>query len=394
MQKYKKFHYFCNMKRTDLYAIFHTILLLAVCIVTFFLNNRTIFFQNTPYNVVMTQRMTIGIAATLLVLFIYLLGKEMSRREDFGWIAALLFCTSYRMILFGRQPSADVCCHAAMAGAIYFIFCTFREKQGTWFTAICGSILLGISYLCSGLLSFYLLLFPFLIVFPIGFRPLEWKRWKQLLTLLIIGGGVGCLSYLQLDWWNSDIAHFIFGKPCLMWGESNSHSWYYYGQLLWNAGPWMLLFLSALIATPWIFKSKEQDLHVAALLWLLLQFILVSVAPHKDSIYLIALMMPLSYLLASLLCYWNDTLHRRSRRESEKLFVINAYLLSALCLALPIAGYWLVYKAGYMIFDRYLLLSIYTLIISGCLFIASWKRAPYFVVYGVVLLLTIGEVMM
>lgn len=382
------------MKRIDLYTIIHSILLLAVCMVTFFLNNRTIYFQDTPFVVVMAQRTLTGIAATLFVLFVYLLGKEISRREDFGWIAALICCTTYRMILFGRIPTADICSHAAMTGAIYFLFCTFKEKQASWFSALCSGILIGTSYLCNNLLTFYLLLFPFLLIFVLAFRPLEWKRWRQLLVLTMIACLVIGIRYLPLDFWDTNTAHFIFDKPCLLWNTNINHSWYYYGSLLWNGGVWSLLFVSSLIATPWIFRSKMQDVHIASILWLLLQWLLITIAPHKDDIYLLALMPAFSYLLTALICYWKDTLQHRPPQQVEKLFTINAYTLSSICFLLPVAGYWMVYKAGYMIFDHYLLLAIYTFVISGFLFVASWKRAPYFVVYGIVVLLLIGEVMM
>lgn len=382
------------MKRNDLYSILHTILLLAICIITFFLNNRTIFFGKESYEVVMTHRLIAAGSATIFIFFSYLLAKEISRREDFAWIAALLLCTGYRLILFGRIPSEALCCHAAMAGALFFIFCTFKEHQGTYLSALLGGLCLGLSYLCNQWLSFSILLIPFCIVFILFYHPIEWRRWRQILIILAIGLMMYCIPYLHFDFMNAEPYRYIFGKKCLLWTTDHQHPWYFYSPILWNMGVWTFLFLISLMLPFWVKQLKDRQTYLFSFVWLLLQFILISVAPHKDLNYLLPLMLPTAYMISCIVVHWKDSLGHRSNRLTEKLFLINSYTLSGVCLLLPIFGYWLVYRAGYMIFDRYLLLSIYTFVISGCLFIASWKRSPFFIVYSLTLLLCIGEVMM
>jgi 4-amino-4-deoxy-L-arabinose transferase and related glycosyltransferases of PMT family len=382
------------MKRNDLYSILHTILLLAICIITFFLNNRTIFFGKESYEVAMTHRLIAAASATIFIFFCYLLGKEISRREDFAWIAALLLCTSYRFILFGRIPSDVLCSHAAMAGALFFMFCTFKEHQGTYLSAILGGLCLGLSYLSNQWLSFFILLLPFCIVFLLFYRPIEWRRWRQILIILAITLFMTCIPYLHFDFMNNEPYRYIFGKKCLLWTTGSHYSWSFYIPILWSMGAWTFLFLISLLLSFWTKQLKDKQTYLSAFVWLLLQFVLISAAPQKDINYLLPLMLPTAYLMSSIVVHWKESLGRRSHHLAEQLFLINSYALSAICLLLPIIGYWLVYRAGYMIFDRYLLLSIYTFIISGCLFIASWKRIPYFIIYSLTALLCVGEVMM
>jgi hypothetical protein len=382
------------MKRNDLYAVFHVILLLVVCVITFFLNYRTLYVKDVSYNIVMIHRLISAAAGIILTFFIYLLAKEISRRDDFAWIASLLFCSSYTIISFGRAPSADVCSYAAMMGALFFIFCTFKEKQAAWLSALLGGALLGLSYLCSQWQTYLVMLMPFLVVFVCFFCPIEWKRWRQFIVLIISWAAVVGLSYIDFDFFHTTAGQYIFGTKYLIGDITDIRlNYYYLYHLLWSAGPWSLLFLTSLLCPIWMKDLRKHRIYLAGLIGLLLQLVACMMI-ETNRYLLIPLVVSQSLIISSVIVSWNDTLKKRSPHIVDKLFIYNAYLLSAICALLPIAGYWMIYKSGYMMFERYLLFSIYTLIISGCLFIATWKRMPYFLVYGIVLLFLIGEVMM
>ena len=391
----KSFITFVLMKRNDLYAIIHTLLLLAVCVVTFFLNYRTLYVKDVSYNLVMTHRLISAIAGTMLTFFIYLLGKEISQREDFAWIASLLFCGSYAVISFGRTPSAGICSYAVMMGAGFFIYCTFKERQGTWLSAIIAGVCLGVSYMCSQWQTYIVVLLPFLVAFISFCRPIEWKRWRQLLVILILGVLVASLSLFDLDFFHSPVGQYIIVKDSMIWNIKDIHlNYYYFFHLFWNTGVWSLLFCTTLLYSIWMEELKKQQVYLLSLLWLLLQLVIVSFSRERNVVLLIPIAVSQSLLMSAVLIVWHDKLKKRSARKEDQLFVYNGYLLSAICMLVPIVGYWMIYKSGYMIFDRYLLFAIYALIISSGLFIATWKRIPYFVVYGVTLLILIGEVMM
>lgn len=382
------------MKRNDLYDIIYTVLLFAVCIITFFFNNRTIFFGKESYDIVIVHRIITTATATIFVFFSYLLAKEISGREDFAWISSLLLCTSYRLILYGRIPTNTLCCHALMAGALFFIFCTFKERQGSWISAILGGGCLGVSFLCDEWLSFYLMLIPFVVVLLLFCRPLEWKRARQLLVLLLVALAVGSLVYIKPDFLNTATGKYIFGRKCMLWNNSNSHTWYFYGRILWSTGVWSLLFLTSLLVPLWTKELKNKTTYLIGVTWFALQFVILMAAPYKNENYLSPLMISICYAMASILINWKDTLNKHSNHIVEKFYLFNGYTLATICLLLPVVGYWMVYKAGYMIFDRYLLLSIYTLVASGCIFVATWKRTPYFIVYSITIILLVGEIMM
>lgn len=392
----KSFITFALMKRNDLYAILHVVLLLAVCVVTFFLNYRTLYVKDVPYNLVMMHRLVSAVAGTVLTFFLYLLGKEISQREDLAWMASLLFCTSYAMISFGRTPSADICSYAAMMGAVFFVYCTFKEKQGTWLSAILGGACLGISYLCSQWQTYIVIFLPFLVIFISFCRPIEWKRWRQLLVLLIVGGAVGALSLLDLDFFHSPVGQYIIVKNSMLWDLNNFRFNYYYPfHFFLNIGIWFLLFCTS-VRDYLLLKDelKKQSVYLPSMIWLLLQLLVVSFAMQRNAALLIPLAASQSLLMSSVLVLWNDKLKKRPPYWLPVQFSYNGYVLSAICMLVPIVGYWMIYKSGYMIFDRYLLFSIYALVISCGLFVATWKRAPFLIIYGVTLLIFIGEVMM
>ena len=68
------------------------------------------------------QRTMAGLAALLLVFYLFRLGKLLTHDKAFSWITVFVLCTSYNIILMGRTASWDIYCHAFMLMAIYYLF--------------------------------------------------------------------------------------------------------------------------------------------------------------------------------------------------------------------------------------------------------------------------------
>ena len=64
------------------------------------------------------QRAVTGMAGVLLAVFLYLLAFRLTRDRLYAFIAVLLLCTSYSIVLMGRTASWDIYCHAFMVVAI------------------------------------------------------------------------------------------------------------------------------------------------------------------------------------------------------------------------------------------------------------------------------------
>ena len=87
------------------------------------------------------QRAMAGFAAILLVAFFYLTAVQVMRNKRYAFISTILLCTCYNIILMGRTASWDIYCHAFMMGAIYFLSGHLRPKP------VLGKTLLGQAYL-------------------------------------------------------------------------------------------------------------------------------------------------------------------------------------------------------------------------------------------------------
>lgn len=425
------------MRENDSHILLHTILLSIVCIFTFFINNKTIYpdimesrnivtaremvydghwmvptmngdlrLEKPPLPTWITaaaekispddiglQRAMAGIAATMLVFFFYLLGREITQREDFAWIASLVLCTSYNIVLMGRTASWDIYCHAFMMGAIYFIYCTFKEKGASWLSSILAGVFLGLSFMSKGPISFYGLLLPFLIAFLFYASPFERRRWKQLIAMIVICLLVSSWWYIYIYIFHADAAQYVLNKESTAWTERNVRPWFYYWSFFLETGVWSLLTITALLVPVWLKGLKLKREYLMVIVWLVLQLILLSLFPEKKKRYLLPVLIPIAYLIGFVLIYWKDNLYRRSEKTTRLLFSINTYLVAAICLLIPIAGYWFILKEGFMTLDRYLIISIVLIIISGWLFYASWKREPFHFVYGIAALFMISEVL-
>lgn len=422
------------MKRNSAYIL----LLSVVCIFTFFVNNRTIYPDIMESRNIVTaremvydghwmvptmngdlrlekpplptwiaagaellspgdigmQRAMSGIAATMLILFFYFLGKKITRNDDFAWIASLILCTSYNIVLMGRTASWDIYCHAFMLGAIYFIYCTFKEKQRSWTSAVCGGIFLGLSFMSKGPVSFYGLLLPFVIVFLLYGRPLQKNRWKQLLVMIFICLIISSWWYIYIYIFHTEASRYVLNKESTAWTDRNVRPWYYYSTFFLEMGVWALMLLTAIIFPFWTKRLKLRREYLFVLAWMLLQLLLLSLFPEKKKRYLLPVLIPASYLVAFIFTYWHRCMLRRTDKWSARFYSINTYLISLVCLAVPIAAYWLAYKPGYLTFDHYLAISILILIIAGWLLLVSWKREPFSFVYGVVALFMVTEIML
>ena len=126
------------------------------------------------------QRAMAGFAAILLVAFFYLTAVQVMRNKRYAFISTILLCTCYNIILMGRTASWDIYCHAFMMGAIYFLIRAFAAKACSWKDFTWAGVFMGLSFMSKGPVSFYALLLPFLISYCYIYRPSMKGKWKAL----------------------------------------------------------------------------------------------------------------------------------------------------------------------------------------------------------------------
>lgn len=79
-------------------------------------------------------------------------------------VSAIVLVTSFNVITIGRTATRDIYCHSFMLAAIYLIVRAFESSGPQWRCFVVAGMLMGLSFMSKGPLSFYTLL-PFLIAY-------------------------------------------------------------------------------------------------------------------------------------------------------------------------------------------------------------------------------------
>lgn len=144
----------------------------------------------------------------------------------------MVLATSFNGDHAGRVATWVSIGHSFMLGAIFFFYRGMAAMRTRWWDFCVAGILLGLSFLGKGPVSFYALLLPFLMSYFFIYRPkFGHKLWPVLLMVLIF--------ILISFWWplylyvfHKDMALFVMAKESTAWIERNVRPWYYYWKFL------------------------------------------------------------------------------------------------------------------------------------------------------------------
>ena len=123
------------------------------------------------------QRGMAALAAMLLVFYFYKFTRFMPDINPM--VATMILCTCYSVILMGRTASWDIYCHAFMMCAIYYLCKGLTLPGCKWRNFIISGIMMGLSFMSKGPISFYSLLLPLLIAFALVNRPSLKRKWRN-----------------------------------------------------------------------------------------------------------------------------------------------------------------------------------------------------------------------
>lgn len=347
----------------------------------------------SPDNVSL-QRSAAGIMATLLVFFLYFFSSRLTSNRLFGLLSALVLATSFNVIMAGRVATWDIYCHSFMLGAIFFFYRAVNAIRTRWWDFILAGILLGLSFLGKGPVSFYALLLPFLICYLTIYRPSF--RHKILPVLLMVSAFV-LISF----WWplylyfHTDTAVQVLAKESAAWIQRNVRPWYYYWQFFAESGIWSLFLLTGL-CYPWLHHKvslrKEYKLAVA---WTFLSLILLSLFPEKKTRYLLPLLVPASMVVGHYVLYVFMAVKAKTLTKGDKIvFRVNAFLPALIGLGMPIALYVLFYSKGQIGLIYYVIVSLLFLAAAYSIFVGGVCLKPLKVFTGVVILLILVETLL
>lgn len=272
------------------------------------------------------QRAAAGVMGSLWVLFLFLTVRKLSDDDDLPVATAVVFMTCYNLVLMGRSATWDIYCHSLMMGAIYFLTCGLLEQRREWLHFPVAGLLLGLSFLSKGPVSFYALLLPYLLVVGFMIRPRLKGKWLPMvlmvLTMLVVGGWWYVYLLMMHPAEMSQVIHTETGA----WSNHNVRPWYYYWQFFLEMGAWGVLMLAALAYPYWVKHLRLRREYTMSLAWSIGVLVLLSLMPEKKTRYLLPMLAPSSMLVACLVVHFGRG--ARMDRFSKFLFRFNGVVVS------------------------------------------------------------------
>lgn len=282
------------------------------------------------------QRAMAGIMATMMVIFLYLLVRKMTKEHLLALISAIVLATSFNAIMMGRTATWDIYCHSFMLAAIYFIVCGFEGKGPQWRYFILAGIFLGLSFLSKGPVSFYALLLPFLLAYGFVLRPKKDGKIPSVVGMVVL-----CLV-ISL-WWPCYIAVFhpetgmaVAGKESANWLNYNVRPVWYYWKFAAEAGIWAVCWVTSLFYFFWKKKTGHRNIFRFTIFWTLAALILLSLIPEKKTRYLLPLLIPGAINIAFYIWY---SIQGLSTKGKQILFRINGCIVITIAVAMPVVLY-------------------------------------------------------
>ena len=252
------------------------------------------------------QRVPPALAAMLWVLFLFLLVKRLAD-EKTALIVSLVFLTCYQIVLMGRTATWDVYCHAFMMGAIYFLYkllYPMPTDQRSWLTSLFMGVMLGLSFLSKGPVSFFALLLPFLLALPMKGRASLGENWGKLVLAVMVCLVIGSWWYIYLYMYHPVELTSVFHQETGAWTNHNVRPWWYYWRFWVEAGLWAPFVLVGLAFPYWKKRVADGNTYMLMLVFLVAQLVLLSMMPEKKYRYLLPMMVPMAMLVGYLLTYW------------------------------------------------------------------------------------------
>lgn len=289
----------------------------------------------SPENIV-AQRAAAGVMGALWALFFFLTVKVIARSKRAALTSTLVFLTCYNVILMGRTATWDIYCHAFMQGAVWLLFKLFYRpetvRRRVW-TFVAAGLLMGLSFMSKGPVSFFAMLLPFIIACAFYGRPHGGKGTGLGLTLMI------ALTVVISVWWyisvyvfHPEVASYVFNKESASWVNHNVRPWYYYWRFFAEMGVWALATLAALFSPLFLRRMRRDKALLFGVTWMLATVILLSFMPEKKMRYLLPLCAPCAMSVGLWLEWVSDNWNRD--KWSCLLYRINGWLITVITLGL------------------------------------------------------------
>ncbi|MDF7810332.1 glycosyltransferase family 39 protein [Hymenobacter sp. YC55] len=296
-------------------------------------------------------RLPAAIMTTLLVFFFWGLVRELIREQPgeaeapgrTAWLATLVLASSLLVITVGREGHWDIFANSFLVGSLWALARGWFAKKLGWGWFALSGLLLGCSMLSKGPVALYAVLLPFLASFGVLLfyperGPIRPRRWGLLLALVLgLAVGTAWPIYLAVQHTVAPAALAVARVEVTSWGERHVQPFWEYWNFPVFTGIWTpvaLLVLAVPFARP---RAGRYIPYRAALAWLLIAFLLLSLVPEKKERYLLPLMPPLAFLIGGMLRHLETVLRNNLRPRPEATLVrVWAGLLAVACCLFPV----------------------------------------------------------
>lgn len=338
------------------------------------------------------QRAAAGVAGVVWVVFFFLTAKQITRREDYAYWSTLVFITCYQVVLMGRTATWDIYCHATMMGAIYFLWRGLydeptdgRSRAPRWL--LLAGLMMGLSFMSKGPVSFYALLLPFLIAALWYKRPQMRGKWLWVALMVVVCVVISSWWYVFLRMFHNEELQSVIAQETGSWVNRNVRPWYYYWRFFTETGAWTLLTLAALAVPYWKRRMEQRREYLFAVVWVVAALVLLSLMPEKKMRYLLPMMVPCSLAVGFMI----EQLHHAVDKPSRLLLYINGAVVTIVAIGVPVAAYFMGLYANPKTLVAVVAAAILLPAIGVWVAISTRRLDAHGLVYGVVAIFVVAE---
>ncbi|WP_439882685.1 ArnT family glycosyltransferase [Pontibacter sp. MBLB2868] len=334
-------------------------------------------------------RFPAAVMTCLLVIFLFLLCRQLTRDKLIPFLAAAVLASSFGIFNVGREGTWDIYCHSFMVGGIWLLVKGWRSAgQNLWTFAVCG-LLLGCSFLSKGPVAFFAMLLPFLISYLYYYgRATVRGKWAGMLLALIITIGLSMAWPLYIYFVEPEALARNVNNESVAWVNRHVKPFWYYWGFAAQTGVWTVFTVAALVV-PYARKriSAIAGNYTFLIAWVAISVLLLSVIPEKKERYLLPAIVPLALLTGLYLRFLIQSIQEGSLDRWGKriiAFCTGAFVLVAL--AFPVAAGILLYRAGQFTLLQQVVLTGGSVLIAYTLWMSAVKRKPAQYLLAVLLL--------
>ena len=293
-------------------------------------------------------RLPAALAALMMFFFLFKLTNELTEDKLLPFLVAGTAGTSFYIFFMARDISWDIFCHSFMIGAIWLIHKGLKSTGNGWRELVGAGLLMGLSFMSKGPISFYALLLPYLIArsFSYGWKGAAQKKWG--IILMVLTTLVVSLWWPIMIWFSHpDFSAQVAQQESAAWLNRSTRPFYHYWSFPVQSGIWAIIAAIALYfpyARP---RIKRFGNYTFLALWVVVSVILLSLFPEKKERYLLPVLLPLSILTAFYFRYLIHAFQTSTLAKTDLvIFRVNSILMALISFAIPLTVVFVVKGEG------------------------------------------------